>query len=115
MRQDAYPIVLVVSSDAGRLHDVRSRLRAVGILTSGVPTVDSALALLRQVAMDGCVLCHPVSAFEAQRLHELLEVIRPGAHKLYVREHQAESLSGWVSCPDAELSTCLAALLARRV
>jgi hypothetical protein len=97
------PLILIVCRDPERLTGTRQRLREVGFLPASGRAVDAAISLLSQVRVDGCVLCHEVTADEAERLTQALDRVRPGCPKLYLREYQPGALDGWTVCFSNEL------------
>ena len=94
------PLFLVVCDEPGLGPRVRAALRAEGVLSSPGASVRSALRLLSQVRVDGCVIACRVTPVEAEQLRRALEHVSPGCPKLAIAGCVPASAAGWETHPD---------------
>jgi len=72
-------------------------------LTAPARTLESALGLLTQVAMDGCVLAQPLAEAAVQELDAAMARYRPESIRVYLPECCGGKLEGWVAAAEADL------------
>jgi len=104
MWEEDRPVVLVVCEETQRASALRAVLRDAGLYAARSPTLEAALRLITQVRVDGCVVCQPMTAEEAQRLGSALDGSRAASTKVCLAEDIKVAPPGWTLCSEADLS-----------